>query len=198
MASKIIIKQPEQQGTEKPGMDSPEQKKQEEVVQEEPQKPMQISLKIRKGLDGRLVIFDHDHIDIVFLPEKNKLISLAKQDYSDIVYETQERLFDFLVSKGLCAPESVRGSNVYGAIEAQILQAKDDIPAQHLLMMNIEKWIESEKPALQMDKEYEESFNSIMTSPDEEESTRLGEVPQEEDKGSIPRYASRRYIGGWW
>ena len=73
---------------------------------------LQVHLNMRRGLDGRLMVFDHDHIDIVLLPEKNKVVAFAKQDYSDIVYETQDRLFKFLINKGICAPESIKGGNV--------------------------------------------------------------------------------------
>ena len=162
-------------------------------------KPLQVSLKIRRGLDGRLMITDHDHIDIVFLPDKQKVVSFSKLDFSDIVYETQDRLFKFLVDKGICAPESVQGGNVYGSIEAKVLPLKDkEIPVEHLLTLNLKKWLQKEMPALQMDKEYSEKFTDMLTEPDAEDSTELGEVPQEEDKGTIPKYASRRYIGGWW
>ena len=160
---------------------------------------LQVSLKIRRGLDGRLMITDHDHIDIVLLPDKQKVISFAKQDFSDIVYETQNRLFDYLVDKGICAPESVQGGNVYGSLEAKILPLKEsEIPIEHLFSLNIQKWLNKEMPALEMDKEYSERFTDMLTDPDSLDSTELGEVPQEEDKGSIPKYASRRYIGGWW
>lgn len=160
---------------------------------------LQVHLKIRRGLDGRLMITDHDHIDIVMLPEKNKVISFAKLDYSDIVYETQDRLFSFLVDKGICSPESVQGGNVYGSIEAKILPLKQqEIPIEHLFTLNIQKWLQKEMPALQMDKEYSEKFADYLTEPEPEDSTELGEVPQEEEKGTIPKYASRRYIGGWW
>jgi hypothetical protein len=160
---------------------------------------LQVSLNIRRGLDGRLMITDHDHIDIVMLPDKQKIISFAKQDFSDIVYETQNRLFDYLVDKGICAPESVQGGNVYGSLEAKILTLKEpQIPIEHLFSLNIQKWLKKEMPALEMDKEYSEKFTDMLTEPDQSDSTELGEVPQEEDKGSIPRYASRRYIGGWW
>ena len=160
---------------------------------------LQVSLKIRRGLDGRLMITDHDHIDIVLLPDKQKVISFAKQDFSDIVYETQNRLFNYLVDKGMCAPESVQGGNVYGSLEAKILPLKQsEIPIEHLFSLNIQKWLNKEMPALEMDKEYSERFTDMLTEPDSIDSTELGEVPQEEDKGSIPKYASRRYIGGWW
>lgn len=163
------------------------------------QELLQVNLKIRRGLDGRLMITDHDHIDIVLLADKKKVVSFAKQDFSDIVYETQDRLFKFLVDKGICAPESVQGGNVYGSIEAKILPLKEpQIPIEHLFSLNIQKWLQKEMPALQADKEYSEKFTDYLTEPDAEDSTELGEVPQEEDKGTIPKYASRRYIGGWW
>lgn len=191
MANKLIIK----------NTDKEEQLEQEvEQVKEVPsEKPMQVSLNMRKGLDGRLMINEHDHIDIVYLPKIKKVVAFAKQDYSDIIYETQNRLFGFLVDKGLCAPESVRGGNVYGSLEAKVLDSQQkEIPLEHLLTLNIKKWIDSEKPALEMDRRYSATFTNMMTDPDQEDSTELGEVPQEEEKGSIPKYASRRYIGGWW
>ena len=201
MANKLIIKQnqgqPEQQEQEVVDNTAAQPEVAEQV--QTPEKPLQVSLKIRKGLDGRLLVSDHDHIDIAYLPDKKKIVSFAKLDYSDIVYETQNRLFNFLVKKGICSPETIRGGNVYGSLEATVLEAKEiDIPLEHILVLNLKKWLDKERPALDMDKQYEEEFNSMITDPDEQDSTELGEVPQEEDKGSIPRYASRRYIGGWW
>lgn len=161
--------------------------------------PKTISLNMRRGLDDRLMIFDHDHIDIVYSAKDNKVMSFAKQDFSDIVYETQHRLFSFLVRKGLCSPEAVQGGNVYASMEAQILKPKDEaILLEHLVVLNLEKWIKSEKPALEMDKEYTERFNDMLTDPTDEDSTELGQVPQQAQKGSIPNYRSRRYIGGNW
>lgn len=160
---------------------------------------LQVNLNIRRGLDGRLMMTDHDHIDIILMPDKKKIISFAKLDFSDIVYDTQSRLFDFLVNKGICTPESVQGGNVYGSIEAKIAPLEQTgIPIEQLVSLNIEKWLKKEMPALQMDKEYSEKFTDYLTEPEAEDSTELGEVPQEEDKGTIPKYASRRYIGGWW
>lgn len=197
---KLIIKGVSDQLPEAPEMDmdlapplSAEEPKQE--ILKEP--PMQVSLLMRKGLDGRLIVYEHDHIDIVYLPEKNKVVAFAKQDYSDIIYETQNRLFDYLVKKGMCAPESVQGGNVYGSIEGKMLKSKDDLPVEHLFVLNLKKWIDSEKPALEMDKQYNEKYTDMMTEPDMEDSTELGEVPQEEEKGSIPKYAHRRFVGGW-
>lgn len=200
MASKLIIKGVSDQLPEAPEMDMaltpplPAEEPKQEILKEP---PMQVSLLMRKGLDGRLIIYEHDHIDIVFLPEKNKVVAFAKQDYSDIIYETQNRLFQFLVNKGMCAPESIQGGNVYGSIEGKLFKSKDNLPVEHLFVLNLKKWLDGEKPALEMDKRYNEKYTDMMTEPDIEDSTELGEVPQEEEKGSIPKYAHRRFVGGW-
>ena len=201
MADKIILIDPKKK---EDNIEKPKEEKEdsfEKLVQQhtKPEMPQTISLNMRRGLDDRLMIFDHDHIDIVYSAKDNKVVTFAKQDFSDIIYETQTRLFDFLVRKGLCAPESVQGGNVYSSLEATLLKPKDEaILLEPLLILNIEKWIDSERPALEMDKEYTERFNDMLTDPSDEDSTELGEVPQEEEKGTIPKYASRRYIGGKW
>ena len=48
----------------------------EELGEEE--KPVQttLSLNARKSLDGNIMIFDHQDIDIVVMPEKNKIITI--------------------------------------------------------------------------------------------------------------------------
>ena len=97
-----------------------------------------------------------------------------------------------------CRLVKIVKKNVYGSIESLVLKPKEEMPVEHLLVLNIKKWLDSERPALQADKEYEEKYSSMLTDPDAEDSTNLGEVPHEEEKGSIPRYGPRRYVGGWW
>lgn len=196
--TKIIIKKPEEEEGQIQNIKDVEVEEKTIFDKKEDKPPLQVSLNMRKGLDGRVIVFDHDHIDIVYLPSKNKIVAFAKQDFSDIVYETEMRLFDFLVEKGICAPESVQGSNVYGSMEAEILKPTEQIPVSHLLLLNLEKWIDSERPSLEMDKQYTQAFTDMMTQPDSEESTELGEVPHEEDKGSIPKNNMLKYRGGWW
>lgn len=58
-----------------------------------------MSLKIRKTLDGNYVVSDHTDIEIVISPNQNKVIAFAKDAYDDYVYETQDKLFKFLVKK---------------------------------------------------------------------------------------------------
>ncbi len=55
----------------------------------------------RKNLNGDIMIFDHNNIDIVILPEKKKVVAFAKDLVSDEVYGAQNRLFDHLRKKEL-------------------------------------------------------------------------------------------------
>ena len=41
------------------------------------------------------MIPDHEDIDMVFLPEKNKCVTFPKASMSDKVYAAQDRLFNF-------------------------------------------------------------------------------------------------------
>ena len=43
-----------------------------------------LELKARKTLDGNIMIFDHQEIDIVLMPQKNKIVTFAKDDFSEM------------------------------------------------------------------------------------------------------------------
>ena len=84
------------------------------------EKQTSMDLNLRKGVDGSVMIFDHDDIDIVILPEQGKIVALPKEVLTDEVYDTQNHLFRHLAKKGIVEFDSVKGGNVYGAIEAVI------------------------------------------------------------------------------
>lgn len=173
-------------------------------VEQKPNGKLSAKLNVRRTLDGNYYIYDHHYIDIVLMPEKFKIITFPfseknKISFSDLVYATQDKFFDFLSRRGIIAPESIKGGNVFGSMEGTILQPKDTvIPLDQLVLLNISMWIDEQRPAMEFDKKYEEEFDERMTEPTDEESTELGEVPQASEKGSIPKYQSRRYLGGWW
>ena len=157
----------------------------EATEQEEP-KPVisQVDLNMRKTLDGDLMVFDHADIDIVVMPKKSKIVVFAKDVMSEVVYGAQDRLFKFLVRKGIVKPDSVVGGSVYGSIEGAILPSEELNPI-NLAIVNLSKWIESERPYFEFVEEYEDMHADRLTDPDDEESTELGEVPHEETKGTL-------------
>lgn len=156
---------------------------------------IKMNMKIRRTLDGSAMIFDHVNIDIIVNTKKMKVLAFAKGDFSDHSYATQNRMFEFLVKKGIIDPATIKGGHVYGSFEGKIFEPTDDIPLDQVVILNIGKWMEEERPQMNFDKQYEENFNDYLTEPDEEDTTELGEVPQKAEKGTIPKTDTRRYVG---
>ncbi len=161
----------------------------EEPVQET------ISLDARKSLDGNIMIFDHKEIDIVIMPKNQKILALAKKNFSDQVYEAQERLFSFLKQNGVVELASVQGGNVYGSLEAILATSiNENISSIESALYNISKYLEEEKQHYEIYAYDEEEEIEQLTDPSDEKSTELGEVPHEERKGSlIPGYIRGPY-----
>jgi len=156
----------------------------EEVEQIE-QKPIaKIQLKIRKTLDGDIMIFDHADIDIVVMPEKMKLIAFAKDVTSEFVYGAENRMFQFLSKKGIIDPATVQGGNIYGSIEG-VIRSSDELHPIKILLLNISKFIDEERPYFEFVEDYEEMQADRFVDPDAEESTELGEVPHKKQKGHL-------------
>ena len=146
--------------------------------------PTSFKLNARKALNGDIMIFDHADIDIVILTEKKKIVAFAKEIMSDIVYGAESRLFEFLRKKGIVAYDSIQGGNVYGSLEAKIHESKE-MDEIKITLLNVSKWMDSERPYFESMKAHDEMMDNAILDPNEEHSTELGEVPHEEEKGSI-------------
>ena len=146
--------------------------------------PTSFKLNARKALNGDIMIFDHADIDIVILTEKKKIVAFAKEIMSDIVYGAESRLFEFLRKKGIVAYDSIQGGNVYGSLEAKIHESKE-MDEIKITLLNVSKWMDSERPYFESMNAHDEMMDNAILDPNEEHSTELGEVPHEEEKGSI-------------
>ena len=144
-----------------------------EITIDPPAPPVpQISLQLRKSLDGDYMIFDHMDIDIVVMPERKKVLALAKEAYSDEVYSTQDRLFRHLARKGVIASDTVQGGNVYGSLQGAILEATDQgVDAVQVVLYSIHGWLEEEKPYFESIRSHEDRETEELTEPSDEEST---------------------------
>lgn len=141
-------------------------------------------LNIREALDGNLMIYDHKDIDIVLMQEKKKIVAFAKDMLTDNVYGAESRLFEFLRKKGIVAYDSIQGGNIYGSMEAKILDSKKYNSVKAALL-NIAEWFKEEKPMMDYIDSHDDLMDDALLNPDEEHATELGEVPHEEEKGSI-------------
>ena len=152
----------------------------------EPEPHATIELQARKTLDDNIMIMDHEQIDVVIYPAKNKILALAKNDFHDMVYETQDRFFKFLFKSGIVDQSSVQGGNVYGSMEGTILESSaEGISSVQMAMLSIDKFMDMERPYFMVSKAFDRAETARLTEPPPEDSTALGEVPPGEEKGAL-------------
>jgi len=145
-----------------------------------------LKLEARRTLDGNILIYDHDDMDIALLLKEKKILTFPKEKATDTLYDSQNRLFEFLRKKGLIILDSIRGGNIFGSIEAMIAESiNEDYDTVSYLLYGISEFIEHEKPYMDYIKDYEQMMDDYLTEPTEEDSTELGEVPQMAQKGTI-------------
>jgi|2_EtaG_2_1085320.scaffolds.fasta_scaffold03140_6 hypothetical protein len=168
------------------------------VGSEIPKKPIpsiKLDLNIRKSLNGDLMIFDHGDIDIVLSAKNNKIVAFPKETMTDLTYGAQNRLFSFLRKKGIVIAESIQAGAYYGALEATLETPYDDrLNAAKMALLNIDKFIEEERPYFENIEAQVAGFDDEIAAPDKTDSTELGEVPQRVKQGSIrPGYIRDPY-----
>ena len=147
---------------------------------------IRLELNIRKALNGDLMIFDHGDIDIILSPGISKIVTFAKENMSDTVYGAQNRLFTFLRKKGVIVPESIQAGDVYGSMEAVILESIDEnLSSSKLALLNISKFIDDERPYFEYVDNMIDDYEEDMTDPEDGDSTDLGDVDHATEKGSI-------------
>ncbi len=141
-------------------------------------------LHARATLNGDIMIFDHNDIDIMILTEKKKVIAFAKDLMTDAVYGTESRLFTHLKKRGLVEYDSIQGGNVYGSLEAKLLHSKK-FDVIKLTLKNISEWLISEKPNMDGIEYFEKMEDEWLTEPNAEDSTEFDPRRQAAEKGSI-------------
>ena len=141
-------------------------------------------LTARENLSGDLMIYDHKDIDIVLMQEKKKIVAFAKDMLTDNVYGAESRLFEYLRKHGIVAYDSIQGGNIYGSMEAKIIDSKkyDSIKSA---LVQIAEWFKEEGPMIEELEQHDEMMDDELLNPDDDKATELGEVPHEEEKGSI-------------
>jgi hypothetical protein len=148
--------------------------------------PVQIELKARRTLEGDILIMDHESIDIVLMPDKNKFLAIAKGVLHDDVYGAQDRLGSFLVKSGVVDPSSIRCGNIFGSMEYKIMESNiPGIDNTQACLYSIYKYIQVERPYFEASAAYDDAARDHLLKPEDEFSTDLGDVPQRADAGSV-------------
>ena len=85
-----------------------------EPENQEPEQPsVQISLEMRKTLDGKLMILDHMHLDIVIDTNTSKITTFPKKEMSEEIYGFQRNYLEYLRKEGVVVEDSIRSGNVF-------------------------------------------------------------------------------------
>ena len=165
---------------------------------EESAKVPTISLEIRKTLDGKIMILDHMHMDIIVDTATKTIVTFPKDHLSDEIYQTQDHYFKYLMNEGIIIPESVVGGSVYGSLEASYPSSeKEGISEAEVVLLSTKKFLDEVTPNLTKEEYIESEIENHLVDPTDEDSTELGEVPQEPKKGSNAPYRIRRYLSGY-
>ena len=129
-----------------------------------------VLLKAKKTIDGNIIVSDHPEVDIMILPAQKKIVALSKEELDDEVYETQDRLFKFLILKGVVEYDSVQAGNLFMSVEAKIPDAKEGDKIQYLLY-SISEFMEKDLPYYEDKKEFEREMERSLLEPEPDEFT---------------------------
>ncbi|MAE86717.1 MAG: hypothetical protein CMB80_28540, partial [Flammeovirgaceae bacterium] len=157
-----------------------------------------ITLEIRKTLDGKIMILDHLHMDIILDTVNKQITVFPKDKVNEEVYSFQDAYFKFLIKEGVISPETVQAGNVFGSLQATYPEAADQgVNPTQVVLYSTKKFINEQTPELEAKEFIENEMEDHLIDPEPDESTELGEVPQEPKKGSVTPYRIRRYLSGY-
>ena len=151
---------------------------------------MKIKLNIRKTLDDNLIIYDHPKLLIFVSPKAKKILTTPKSDKIDEeIYLASKKMFDYFVEKGLVDPASVRGGAIYKSTEATYSDS-DEVKSLNVVLRVLHDFLKVEKEYYSRALDSQEEYEKHLTDPTDDESTELGEIPQEKEAGTMPRYST--------
>ena len=148
------------------------------------------SLDIRQTLGGDYVIYDHEDIDIVIMPKMKKVVAFPKDKISETTYDTESRLFDYLIRKGAILNGSVRSGNVYSSMQGFLMsdtEEKNKVDPHQVAIYLIAKFLRHELGEQDVVDSYQDAYEDLLTDPPDDKSTRLGKVPHQPTKGDAYR-----------
>ena len=145
-----------------------------------------ILLNARKTIDGNIIVFDHPDMDIFILPAKSKLVSMPKEDLDDELYDSQKRLFKFLVRKGVIDQETVQSGNLFMSREGVIPDVDGEGDKIQYCLYALSKFIEQEIPFYKNQEQYEKEMEQDLLQPEIDEYTEFDSSLHSQNKGSLP------------
>ena len=145
-----------------------------------------VLLRAKKTVEGNIIIADHPEIDILLLPEKSKIVALPKEQLDDEIYETQNRLFKFLIRKGVIEHGSIQSGNLFMSMEAQISKSKDKEKSNiQFVIYVLSEFIDDEMPFYKDQRHFEKEMEKRLLDPEPDESTEFDPGYHKDQKGTL-------------
>jgi hypothetical protein len=153
--------------------------------------------KMSKTLDGNIMIADHEDIYFIVSPEKRKITILSKKDLSDRFFSIQNRFLDFAKEKGLIVLGTESTGYLPGMFEFLYPESEDKNETISVILKQISKFLAKEKEIYDKLHKMENDMEKRLLTPDEDNSTELGEIPHEDKKGGMITNPYMNYINAW-
>ena len=143
-----------------------------------------VKLKARKSLDGNIIISDHQLMDLVLVPAKNKVLIVPRPGFGQETYFKQKDFYNTLTRRGVFSGP-LEGGSIHGVFEA-ILGVSEDLSSVQVALLEIERYFKQEAVEEGFGEDFDAELEDRFINPDDEESTESGEVEPEEVTRQTP------------
>jgi hypothetical protein len=94
------------------------------VITKKPER--EISLNMKKTVDGNILIDENVDFYIFILPYETKIITIPKDYSNKFCTERQVKFFDYLTKEGFIKPQAVQAGELYGSFETEYLVPREE------------------------------------------------------------------------
>ena len=150
------------------------------------------------ALDGNVIISDHQLMDLVLIPAKNKVLMVPRPGFGQETYYKQKDFFSALSRRGVFTGP-LEGGTVHGVFEAK-LGVSEELSSVQVALLEIERYFKQEAVEEGFGEDFDTELEDRFINPDDEQSTEAGEIEPEEDSRARQNSAPpvQHYGGYWW
>jgi hypothetical protein len=151
-------------------------------AQGEKEKPIQasIDLKISKTLDGNLLVDDHKYMDILVMPNEQRIVTIPKPQADRDVYPYQKHLMYSLFKGGITDALMPTGGPVFGMVETSY-PSKSQVNPLEAVLLQISEFLKHTAYDEEVADQYDENIEDNFTEPPPDETTEYGSIPPYQD-----------------
>jgi len=156
-----------------------------------------VKLKARKSLDGNIIISDHQLMDLVLVPAKNKVLIVPRPGFGQETYYKQKDFYTALSRRGVFSGP-LEGGNIHGVFEAK-LGVSQDLSSVQVALLEIERYFKQEAVEEGFGEDFDNEIEDRFINPDDEDATELGEIePEEETRQRLNTPPPTQHHGGYY